>query len=343
VTNKDVTATEGASSVQAALPERLVAGARQFIAAARAERTRTAYAKSWAAFVGWCEAHGRTALPASADTIAAWMTDLAQAGRAASTINAMVAAVAVAHRTAGHPLDRKSPLIADVWKGIANETARAPRQARPMLAGELKALLEDLRYRAPSDARDAALLALGWAAALRRSELVGLDWQATGTGSGSLSIDERGLVVTLNRSKASQSEAVTVVVPCADMPAACEAVRAWVDLAKLEPGTPVFRPVDKGQRISADRLTDRSVARIIKARIWARAVAAGKSEAEADALVESFSGHSLRAGYATAAASADVPAYRIQQHTRHKTAEMVTRYIREADKWTKSGLKGVGF
>ena len=51
-------------------------------------------------------------------------------------------------------------------------------------------------------------------------------------------------------------------------------------------------------------------------------------------------GRSLRAGYATSTA-ADVPALRIQQHTRHKSADMVSRYVRESDKWSRSGLKGV--
>ena len=187
------------------------------------------------------------------------------------------------------------------------------------------------------------MLALGWSAALRRSELVGLDWEKVGTGIGSLRIDERGLVVTLNTSKGSQTEAASVVVPCPDMPAACAAVKVWASMAALQPGEPVFRAIDKGQHIGAGRLTGRSVARILKARVRALAIVGGKSEAEADAIAAAMSGHSMRAGYATAAAAADVPGYRIQQHTRHKSAEMVARYVREADKWTKSGLKGVGF
>jgi hypothetical protein len=69
----------------------------------------------------------------------------------------------------------------------------------------------------------------------------------------------------------------------------------------------------------------------------------GRSEMEADELVALVSGHSSRAGYATSAAARDMPGYRIQQHTRHKSAQIVTEYIREAEKWTKSALKGVGF
>jgi hypothetical protein len=92
-----------------------------------------------------------------------------------------------------------------------------------------------------------------------------------------------------------------------------------------------------------DGMTDRSVARIVKSRVKDLVKQRGRSEAETDELVELISGHSLRAGYATSAAARNMPAYRIQSHTRHKSAEVVSGYIREADKWTKSGLDGVGF
>ena len=111
----------------------------------------------------------------------------------------------------------------------------------------------------------------------------------------------------------------------------------------LEPGQPVFRPVDQRQIIGATRLTGHSVSCIVKERVRLLARLRGKSMEEAAELVVRFSGHSMRAGYATSAAAADVPGYRIKQHTRHKSDAMVSRYIRESDKWTKSGLKGVGF
>ena len=195
-----------------------------------------------------------------------------------------------------------------------------------------------------ADARDAALLSLGWAAALRRSELVGLDWVKRSDGGGSVSLEEgRGLVVSLPTSKGSQTEAVAVVIPCADMPVACEAIERWVQMAGLKPGDTVFRPIDKGQRLQGGRLTGRSVSRIVKVRIRELAQARGKSREEADDLVRQFSGHSMRSGYATAAGAVDMPSYRIMQHTRHKSHEQVAGYIREGQKWTKSGLKGIGF
>ena len=85
------------------------------------------------------------------------------------------------------------------------------------------------------------------------------------------------------------------------------------------------------------------MSRILKSRVRALLLLRGKTEAEADELVERFSGHSMRAGYATSAAAMDMPVYRMQQQTRHKSLATLTGYVREADKWTKSGLKGVGF
>ncbi len=246
------------------------------------------------------------------------MTSLANAGKAPATISSYLAAVVVAHRTAGHAIDRKSPLIADVWQGIARTKARPARQARPLLALELRDLLDGLADEDPADVRDAALLSIGWAAALRRGELVGLDWQQQGAGRGFVSIDERGISITLIRSKASQEKPVLIAVPAADMPEAVAALEHWAERAGIKPGSPVFRGINRHGQVSAQRLTDRSVARIIKDRVHDAARRRGMSEAEAD-----------------------VPQYRIQQHTRHKTAEMVARYVREADKWGKSGLKGV--
>lgn len=335
-----------------ARPE-VVAAAREYMDAARAERTREAYARAWAGFGAWCEREGRQALPASPETVALWMAAIAKgdAGRrplARSSVNQALCAVVLAHHTAGHALDRKHPVIAETWRGISRKKAKTEtlRQAQPLTPADLRAVLADLERGAselPADARDAALLALGWSAALRRSELVGLDWEKQGTGIGTLRLDERALVVTLKTSKGSQTEAASVVVPCPDMPAACAAVKVWASVAALQPGEPVFRAIDKGQHIHSARLTGKSVSRIIKARVRAHLIAHGKSKADAEAIAEHMSGHSLRAGYATAAAAADVPGYRIQQHTRHKSAEMVARYVREADKWTKNGLKGVGF
>ena len=326
------------------------AATKRYRAKARSERTREAYAAAWERFAAWCRRERRGPLPASVETVAGWMAALAdgQDGppRSASTVNQYLSAVIHIHRAAGHSLDRKHPLIAETWAGISRTKAKTSprRQARPLMADDVRLLLEAMRWQLAADVRDAALLGLGWAGALRRSELVGLDWGKRSDGEGSVRLEEgRGLVISLPTSKGSQDRGVTVEIPRADAPLVCDAVERWVKAAGLKPGDPMFCPIDKGQRLTAGRLTARSVARIVKARVRALAQARGKTREEADEIVRDFSGHSMRAGYATEAGSKDLPSYRIMQHTRHKSHEQVASYIREGQKWSKSGLKGVGF
>jgi integrase len=336
---------------EVALPNELIERAKDYMAEALSERTREAYGRWQRAFTGWCERHGRQTLPASPETIAAWLTSLADGedGRrplARASINQALAAVTLAHRFAGHAFDRKHRVIAMTWSGISRVKAmtEVERQASPVVAADVGDLLAMLNVERNIGCRNAALLTLGWGAALRRSELVGLDWEHIGQGgncTGFVRINERGILITLARSKASQDKAETVVIPRADLPEACEALEAWAMRAELQPCEPIFRAVNNRHQIATERLTAHSVSRIVKKTMRDLARRRGKSKAEAKDLVRRFSGHSLRAGYATSAAAADVPALRIQQHTRHRSADMVARYVRESDKWSRSGLKGV--
>jgi integrase len=293
--------------INLALPADLVEAARDGARAAHSKRTRDVYARAWASFAAWCAERQLQALPAAQETIAVWLAALAdgQGGRkplAQSSINQALSAVIMRHRDAGYPFDRKHGAIARVWKGICNTKARKEtvRKAKPLLADDLRDLIDGLDQRTASGGRDAALLALGWAAALRRSELVGLDWQKLGAGRGFVRVDEFGIVVTLMAPKASQDQAETIVVLTAHMPKACQALERWSALAELKAGEPVFRAVDQCQFISTERLTDRSVARIVKARVKELVKQRGRSAEEADELVKLISGHSLRAGYALA-------------------------------------------
>jgi site-specific recombinase XerD len=207
---------------EVALPAELIERAKNYMAESLSKRTREAYSRWWARFTGWCGRHGRQALPASLETIAAWLTALADgadSGRplARASINQALAAVTLAHRNAGHAFDRKHRAISMTWGGISRVKAmtEVERQAAPFLAADVRDLLAMLNTALNIGARDAALLTLGWGAALRRSELVGLDWERLGAGAGTgfVRIDERGILITLARSKASQDQAETVVIP----------------------------------------------------------------------------------------------------------------------------------
>jgi site-specific recombinase XerC len=277
-----------------ALRDELLSAGKAFRAEARADRTRQAYARAWHSFEVWCAANDAAPLPASPETIAAWLTAMATGignGKpmARSSINQALSAVLLAHRTAGHSFDRKHPLIAETWRGISRSKAEKDdeRQAAALMGEDLQAVVRMLSSSRAIDTRDRALLLLGWAGALRRSELVGLDWQRKGSGTGSVKVDELGVTIRLARSKSSQDKAVQIKIPREDMPAACDAIEAWAATARLEAG--LFRPIDQRHTIGAERLTDHSVSRIIKGRLAKLVRARGKTKDEAREIVRAFS------------------------------------------------------
>ena len=209
-----------------------------------------------------------------------------------------------------------------------------PRQARPLLADELRALLAGIDTSNTADQRDRALLALGWAGALRESEIVELDWHRHGGGTGYVRLTgsrgrerDHAAVIVLTKSKASQAAAVRIVVPMADMPTAS---RGPGDMGQRRqagtPAAPVFCAIIRERRLTTERLQPNAVSRIVRRRVREFHIDAGT--AEADEIAEASSGHSLRAGFITSAAQSGVPEFKIGERARHKSAEQTARYIR---------------
>src|SRR5262245_8439829 len=200
---------------------------------AHAANTRRAYDLAWSQFQTWCDAQGLCALPAAPKTIAAWLMAMAvskgDTPPARATLEQALAAIVAQHRAEGQPFDRKHPDIARTWRFLARELSRmrAPRKAKALTDDDLLGILAALKPSRNADTRDAALLALGWGAALRRSELVALDWQRLGRGVGFVAVGADGITVTLATSKGSQADAVEIVIPKSDMPEAVDALQAW--------------------------------------------------------------------------------------------------------------------
>jgi integrase len=161
--------------------------------------------------------------------------------------------------------------------------AEIVRKAKPLLSVDWRDIAERLKPNKPIDARDGALLTVGWAGALRRCELVGLDWVLPADGTGFVTVDERGIVVTLMTSKASQDAAEQIVIPRGDMPADLRALEAWAALAGLQPRQRVFCPIDQQGHLSPKRLMRHSVSTIVQMRMRRLEHRRGKTRKDATA------------------------------------------------------------
>ena len=207
-------------------------------------------------------------------------------------------------------------------RGIRRTIGTAPVQKQPATAERLSAMLAHI----PADLhgkRDRALLLLGMAGAFRRSELIGLDVE-------DLTFTEKGMDVTIRRSKTDQEgQGHLVAIPAGECLKPVAAVKAWLEAAGITSG-PLFRPVNKAGRAGDERLSDRSVANIVKAY-------AGRAGLDLPA----FSGHSLRAGFVTSAADRGADINRIMDQTRHTDPRTVRKYIRRAERYKDHA--GAGF
>ncbi len=302
----------------------IAADARDFVAASRAENTTRVYRTGWAQFTAWCDEHGVVGLPAGADTVACFVADLAKDAKPA-TIDLRLAAISAAHRAAGHNSPTKEEAVRLVRRGVRRTLGTAQRQVRPLTVPELRTMLEGLGTD-PAGCRDRALLLLGFAGALRRSELVGLDVADITEGS-------EGLTVRLRRSKTDQEGAGRIIgIPYGSNPITCpvRAWRAWLEVSGITEGA-AFCPVDRHGRIGTTRLSAPAVALVLKR----HAARAGLDPVE-------FAGHSLRAGLATSAAAVGVPERVIAIQTGHKGTAMLRRYIREGSLFRENAAGAVG-
>lgn len=311
---------------------RLAGAAADYADASQASATRRAYDSAWRAFATWCDGHQAQALPASPDVVALYLADVASRGRAVATVAMIVAAIGDRHRRADLA-PPKSDRLTQVWAGIRRAEAAPQRQAAALVTADLRRVVAKLPA-GPAGFRDKAFLLVGFAAALRRSELVGLEIE-TGRrilSTGSIAFVPGGLRILLGVSKTDQEGRGALIAIPRGKTKLCPvgALRAWLDLAGISTG-PVFREVDRHGRIGSAALSDGAAARLIK-----RAV----SRAGLDPAV--FSGHSLRAGFVTEAAKNGVTVELIMRQTRHTKAETVQRYIREADAFTRNAASKVG-
>ncbi len=298
----------------ASLPAALqidIEAAADFARAEKAEATRRAYESDFRIFNAWCRERGLNALPASPAAVAAFLGYEAQRGVRPSTISRRVAAIRHVHKLASEAVPTDDERVKAVMRGISRTIGAAPAKKAAADSTIIIAMCANAGTKLTA-LRDRALLLLGFAIAARRSELVALDLS-------DIQETKDGLLITIRRSKTDQEGiGATVAVPFGNLACPVKALRDWLAAARIEDG-PVFRSIRKGGKVEG-RLSDRSVAAIVKAH-------AARLGLDPNA----FSGHSLRAGFATTAAAQGRNLFKIMEVTRHKSVDTLRGYVRNSD------------
>lgn len=284
----------------------LVETARDYVRHAKAENTQKAYARDWAHYTSWCRRTGIEAIPPSpeglSEAVALYLTHLAapakvsgQLALAVSTIERRLSGLCWNFAQRGTPLNRKARHIAGVMAGIRRKHGAPPEGKDPVLAEEVLAMIDTLDHTLRG-LRDRAILLIGFAGGLRRSEIVGLDASKGDTedGRGWVKFYDEGMVLSI-KSKTGWRE---VVIGQGSLDGSCpvRALQKWMHFGKIAHG-PLFRPVSRDNRTAgADRLSDKHVARLIKATVMKSGIRTVLPMADRE---YHFSGHSLRAGFAS--------------------------------------------
>jgi len=297
------------------LPQALLdafAAAKELARNDKAASTRRAYRSDFDDFERWSVEMGQKPMPALPGTVAAYLATLVDRRLKASTIRRRLAAIRHAHLSNGFDAPTESAALAAVHAGIRRKIGTRTFPKAPLVAKQLAALLK----RTPDNLtgiRDSALLLIGFGAALRRSEIVGLNIDDIEDVPG------QGILVHIRKSKTDQEGAGhTIPVPNGSKLKPAEAVRAWIKQLGRSEG-PLFVSIPKGGRLTTERLSDRSVANIIKSYA---------AKAKLDPAI--FSGHSLRAGIITSALQSGADVFAAADLARHKKLETTRVYDRRA-------------
>ncbi|ASM74871.1 MULTISPECIES: tyrosine-type recombinase/integrase [Roseobacteraceae] len=320
--------------------DRLVDTARTYAQAALSENTRKAYTKDWAHFTRWCRLKGTDPLPPAPELIGLYLTDLAAPtgntpALSVSTIERRLSGLGWNYAQRGLSLNRTDRHIASVLAGIKRKHARPPVQKHAILRDDIIAMIATLPFDLRG-LRDRAILLIGYAGGLRRSEIVSLDVAKDDTpdSGGWIEILDQGALLTLN-AKTGWRE-VEIGRGSSDQTCPVHALEQWLHFAKIDFGPVFVRTSRNGKTARPDRLGDKHVARLIKQTVLAAGIRSDLPERERLAL---FSGHSLRAGLAS---GAEVDERYVQKQLGHASAEMTRRYQRRRDRFRVNLTKAAG-
>jgi integrase len=331
--------------------EKLAEAAKDYARGAKADNTNRAYAADWRHYAGWCRRLGFSPLPPEPQVIGLYLAACASPSGdnqrhrrdpmsqnetpSAATIERRLSGLSWNFNQRGFPLDRGDRHICEVLAGIRRKHARPPLHKDAVLTEDLIAMLGTLS-RDLRGLRDRAILLIGFAGGLRRSEIVGLDCARgeTEDGSGWIEIEAKGALVAV-RGKTGWRE-VEIGRGSSDWTCPVAALETWLGFGRIAHG-PLFRRVSRdGKKVLAERLTDKHVVRLVQNTALKAGLRGDLPEGERRG---KFGGHSLRAGLATAA---EVDERYVQKQLGHASAEMTRRYQRRRDKFRVNLTKAAG-
>ena len=294
----------------------------------KANNTVRAYKSDFKDFGLFCVQNGFKNLPSDPKIVSLYLTHLSTKEVKLSTIKRRLVSIGVIHKMKGHYLDTKHPIIVENLMGIKRRKGTVQKGKKPILINELKKILKAIDEQNIQDIkklRDKSIILIGFSGGFRRNEIVSLDYE-------DLDFVHEGLKITIKRSKTDQfGEGSIKALPYFEESVYCPVVilKRWLNISKISKG-PLFRRFTKGSKLTNYRLTDQTVALIIKDYLNIAGIDS-----------KNYSGHSLRSGFATSAAEAGVEERNIMAMTGHKSTEMVRRYIKEADLFKNNALNKI--
>ena len=263
----------------------------------KSANTLRAYQSDYNDFSLFCSKNGFQAMPTQPKILALYLTHLSSYSKY-STLKRRLASISILHKTKGHYIDTKHPIIMENLMGIKRTNGSNQKSKKPLLISDLKVLIQAIHQSKEKDlrkTRDKALVLIGFSGAFRRSELVDIEYE-------DIEFVNEGLKIFVKRSKTDQSgEGMTKAVPYFDNKDFCpvKLLKNWIEVSGLKKGK-IFN------------ISDKSVALIIK-----------KYANYAGLDGHKYAGHSLRSGFATSTAESGAEERNIMAMTGHKSTDMV--------------------
>ena len=294
----------------------------------KANNTIRAYKSDFKDFSLFCVQNEFNSLPTEPKIVSLYLTYLSTKEAKMSTLKRRLVSIGIIHKLKGHYLDTKHPTIIENVMGIKRRKGSIQKGKKPISINSLKLMIDVIDQQNKDDIkklRDRTIILIGFSGGFRRNEIVSLDYD-------DLDFVPEGLKINIRRSKTDQfGEGSIKALPYFDNSQYCPvlSLKNWLNISQITSGS-LFRRFSKGSKLSENRLTDQTVALLIKEYL---------KLANIDS--KNYSGHSLRSGFATSAAESGVEERSIMAMTGHKSTEMVRRYIKEANLFKNNALNKI--